>query len=850
MRSPQHIGFTRLAAVAVLIHLAACVPEADTIRDVPLAIDVTDVWSIDLDARLPSDLLYVDGNLVVLDGYQGRALVYNADHVLDRTIGTPETWGRPVRMALATAGGLWLVDPKRGLERVDMQGALQQEFGSDILAPSFEPIAMLDVGTDLIVSSRNGDVAWLNATTGAQRADLTQDSSGTDLGAIADIVPGVDGQLLAVDLMGGKIHVFSAGGTAEASFGRFGMWIGYMHKPKGAALAADGSVFVADSALGVQGFAPDDSLSGPIGIGRMPLGPVTSDGKPIAFDHAIAIEAVPGRTNQFVVLDQGAAKVWGFTVAPDTLAAARADHVRTLRQSLAIQEGRIAGVGESTCEQCHDGLLNDSREVFDKNLFRHPVDIKPKMEIPAFFPLSDDGKMRCVTCHSPHGVTSLEDAKSVRSHGQVVELIRHRPADELFTRMTREDSALCTACHGEDPHAKSTSKEGHPTGTVLVDMLKETLAKQGIDAGDATKANCLTCHAMHGASSETLARSSGEGGICVTCHVDQGITEKNHPLGSRMRIDHKPREGSEVPATPAGGPQCESCHQLAGGAGPALLRRPKDGGIVCVACHDDKARLADGTENHSNIRGEHGILCLGCHQVHGADQSRHLLAAVSTMAGDPNGCLACHAPGRPDAAAGVSPGRAGHPVDGRTHDKITLVCATCHDSHEPTPGQKAECKSCHEQRVAELKHGFAQCDDCHGVHRDPKLAGGAAAKFNPVTRRCLGCHAPETAGVNVPSVIVFQHAQLKFAGGRSRTGVLTSLALFGPTGQKVPSSENGDITCSTCHNTHTPDPSGISKLRIDGVKAGCKGCHGDDIEERYNYFHEPSKRQNLDVWEN
>lgn len=850
MRSPQQVRLQRVALFAVLGHLAACLPDADAVRDGPLALEVVDVWSMDVDARLPSDLLYVDGQLVVLDGYQGRALVYNEQHELTNTLGTSESFGRPVRLALASAGGFWLVDPKQGLRRVDMQGVSQQSFGPDVLGPAFEPMAVLDLGDDLVVSSRDGEIGWFNSTTGAVRASVTQDSAGRELGAVSDLVPAPDGQMFAVDLIGGRIHVFSAGGSAEASFGRFGMWTGYMHKPKGAAMAADGSMFVADSALGVQGFSPDDDLPGAVGIGRVPLGPIVTAGVPLEFEHAIAIESVPGKPNQFVVLDQQADKVWGFTVAQDTLAQARADHVRALRRSLATQEGRIAGVGESTCEQCHDGLLNDSREVWDKTLFRHPVDIKPKMEIPAFFPLSEDGMMRCVTCHSPHGTTSLEDAKSVRNSKQVVDLIRHHPEDQLFTRLTRDDSALCIACHGEDPHAKSSEKGGHPTGSVLVDLLRETLAKQGKDAGADTKAGCLTCHAMHGASSTTLTRSSGEGGICVTCHADQGIVEKNHPVGSRTQVDHMPREGSEIPSTPVGGPQCESCHQLAGGAGEALLRRPKDGGIVCVACHDDKARLADEMDNHSNVRGENGILCLGCHQVHGADQSRHLMVATSTLAGDPNGCLSCHAPGRPAAVAGVSPGRAGHLVDGKTHDKVTLVCATCHDSHEPTPGPAAECKACHEKRVAELKHGDATCDSCHSVHADPKLAGGAAAKFNPIARRCLGCHSPDSAVGKVPSVPVFQHEPLKFAGGRSRTGPLLALALYGPNGQQVPSSENGDVTCATCHNTHAPDPSGLTELRKNGVKEACKGCHGDDIEERYSYYHEPAKRQNLDVWEN
>ena len=41
----------------------------------------------------------------------------------------------------------------------------------------------------------------------------------------------------------------------------------------------------------------------------------------------------------------------------------------------------------------------------------------------------------------------------------------------------------------------------------------------------------------------------------------------------------------------------------------------------------------------------------------------------------------------------------------------------------------------------------------------------------------------------------------------------------------------------------------LSKMRISGVMEACRVCHGEDIEIRYKFVHQPTKREELDVWE-
>ena len=75
---------------------------------------------------------------------------------------------------------------------------------------------------------------------------------------------------------------------------------------------------------------------------------------------------------------------------------------------------------ERMCFSCHDGFMLDSRAVWRNPQHAHPVGMKPsdKVRIPTskgkvVFPLNDDGKMYCGTCHSAHGVDWKQDESPV-----------------------------------------------------------------------------------------------------------------------------------------------------------------------------------------------------------------------------------------------------------------------------------------------------------------------------------------------------------------------------------------------------------------------------------------------------
>lgn len=786
---------------------------------------------VQVSATLPTDLLLrPDGTIWVLDGYRSAIVPIGADG----KVGTPMTgdWGHPVRMASAAAGGVWLVDPGGRLVEVDAAGMTRKvvpvvgtrdyEEGG----PPAGPVAVLEDGAAVIVSDRHGRISWLSTENGSVLREIRVDEKENPLGTITDLVRGADGGFYAADAVAGRVHYIAPNGS-QWSFGRYGLWVGTMKQPKAVVPYGSGSLVV-DSELGaVQLFGMDGSARGV----------VTLDGAPLELRHPIAVEVTPA--GEVVVLEAGTATVWTLSLDAAVVAAHLAEAPpRWKRKALVETDEGAAGRNGENCLQCHDGLINDSRMVWDPSLGSHPMHEKIDKELPAFFSLDADGGLACVTCHSPHGASTLADVESVSWDGDRDLLVRHA-AEEPFLRMSRKDSALCVACHTEDPHRDAAvakigfSGGGHPVGAELARRMK--------DREDTVGQQCLACHAVHGADGEHLMRGEADGRLCASCHETQAAPAATHLTGLTGASSHPaPATGAQLPLDPSGRGTCRTCHDLAGGRGDALLRLPEDGGTLCAACHDDQASaLAFG---HRGVEGSNGISCLGCHDPHQASVPDRLLRNGGALtAADPTGCLGCHRPGGSGASAGVL--RGGHPVDGIAHASLEgkfLTCGSCHDPHGPKDDVPA-CGDCHTEPAAAAQrggHGKATCLDCHPAHENAPVAAMAGA--NPDVRACMGCHLDGRDGA--PTLAAWEHPELVFKPDGSRWTPLAGLPLYGPDGVAVPNGQNGELTCSSCHETHGPNASDPGdKLRRPGWKEVCTSCHGTDALVLYRYYHQPDR---------
>ena len=809
----------------IVVSLIGCVESSlqEPLAEAWPAVPVEVLAKVQVPAFRPTDVLVrPEGGAWVLDGDRGRIVPIAADGAVGAPFGTPEAWGHPVRLAPAAAGGAWLVDPAGRLIELDAAGKTVRQltvagvYGPDQVtdgpAPPTGPVAAVEVGDALVVSDRHGRLVWLALADGAVRTVIDRDPEDVRLATVTDLALAADGALLAADAVAARVHRIGADQT-WTSFGRFGQWIGTLRQPK-AVLAEGAGVWVADSALGaVQLFAADGSARGVL----------TLDGEPLALPHPIALDREAD--GDLLVLEAETATVW--TVRPDRAAldAALAQAPpRWQRKALADEHGGPAGVDGRNCLQCHDGLVNDGRKVWDPERGHHPVHERPEHAVPAFFPVDEDGGLMCVTCHSPHGSSSLADVEAVQGGADPDLLVRHA-ATEPFLRLERNNAALCVACHTEAPHEDAVGGLGlgsaHPTGAALAAKVQDN-----VQSG-----SCLTCHAVHGAEGEPLLRGEADGQLCVGCHEAEAAPGRSHPLGPAS-----PAAGAHLPLDRSGRTTCRTCHDLAGGGAHALLRLPQDGGALCAACH------ADHAQGHG-VRG-----CDSCHDPHDAAFAATLTRALGARTdADPNGCLGCHAPGKAAAAPGVSPGRAGHPVDGQVHGPGAdpLPCGTCHDTHDP--GEAPACGTCHTDEHAAAQrggHGSAACADCHPPH----AAGPQSrrAGINPRAAPCVACHVDRPAGdpARAPAPLAsWTHPDLVFRPDGARWTPLAGLPLFGPDGAELPAGQNGELTCASCHVTHGPDPAEPGdSLRRPGWKEVCTSCHGPEALVLYRYFHQPDRR--------
>lgn len=740
----------------------------------------------EVDATLPMDLDRLpDGGFVVLDGAAGRLHRFDPEGAPEGVLEHPGLHGA-VRLDLPSQGeGYWVADPEAGeVRRLSPDGTIERVLN---VAGAVD---VLDQASTLVVGTRGGEVVFVSPTGEGPPTVVARDVDDLPMGPIAAVLGTPDGQLLAVDTLGHEVHRFDGNRVPVGRTGRSGLWIGTLAKPKGAAITPGGALAVVDSALrAVQLFEPDGT----------PLGALGAD-EPWQSPHPVQV--VP-HGEELWVLDAEQATVYALTVTPEALAEARARAaLRHLRTPLVDADTVRAKAGEARlCIQCHDGVVNDDRYVWDEALHHHPVGVAPELAVPEFFPLDEAGQIRCGTCHSPHGTSTLAEAQGVEGEADRAHLVRHRGTEgDQFTRLSRADAELCVGCHSDAAHDSVLEQLGlegtaHPVGRALARALAkraETDARSTLPPGiDGT---CTTCHTPHGATRDKLGRDDTAGATCLACH-DEAVGRRSHPLDD---------EG------------CQSCHDLVGGTDAGLVRRPEDGGGLCASCHDDGPTTA-----HARLDGA----CASCHAPH---QSKGVaLARFAARDADPGACTACH----------ETTAQQGHPVGVATTDGA-LTCASCHEAHDPVPVTEG-CESCHEAAATAAQrgegHGGLACVACHGPH---EAAATSRLATNPADGMCLTCHGPRGSATRIRA---WTHEAPVFGGQGPRWEPLRSLALYRPDGSVAAADEGGELACISCHAVHGPD-AGRPDLNHDGWQGPCGACHGDETEWRYRDYHHPTKR--------
>jgi len=343
----------------------------------------------------------------------------------------------------------------------------------------------------------------------------------------------------------------------------------------------------------------------------------------------------------------------------------------------------------------------------------------------------------------------------------------------------KADSSTCIACH-ED---KTKGKAVH----------------------SAIAMGCTSCHEIRTTKDVTRIKliTTTPAALCLTCHADKNATEIKgtvHPPAVRDCVKcHDPHssDNKDQLLKPTSGDEkenlCLSCHKTGLNVSEKGSRHAAlDMG--CDTCHvTHKTGEMGKTEFDFHLAKAVPELCIGCHDVKGADlQKAHQNQPFETA-----NCVSCHDPHQ--SAAPKLMAKFTHPPFA---DKQCDVC------HAPAkdgkvvltqPNAKALCVTCHDDKAklietAKVQHPGAagDCTDCHSPHasRQPGLP-----KTNAVDI-CLSCHSDIADLAKKP-----YHHQPAFAQG-----------------------------CATCHQPHGGENDHL--LRTATTNALCLECHGPERQTK------------------
>jgi predicted CXXCH cytochrome family protein len=495
---------------------------------------------------------------------------------------------------------------------------------------------------------------------------------------------------------------------------------------------------------------------------------------------------------------------------------------------------------ERMCFSCHDGFVLDSRFALRGGRHGHPVGVTPsaKVRIPTsggkvIFPLNEDGKVYCGTCHTAHGVDWAQSESPV------------------FMRAKNVDSSLCLACHLE----KSTGPEegNHPVFRHL-QQLPDVLQRAGAKLGSDNSVICQSCHRVHGApEKKLLLLENSQSNLCGSCHADKHtIRQTKHDLSIMAPDARNMNDQTAIESGP-----CGVCHIPHNARGPALWARDVYPGVDtmsarCLSCHNPeglaKKKLPGGHSHPVNV----AIADIGITVSPQGWTSRFLslnkdkalkplplydARGLRTRETGRIGCASCHDPHVWSPLPTV-------PVDEQHAPEVTRASLEKIDGDGsssflrlPLDADGGLCINCHVDKaaVALSKHNLSisrppdkakEKEPAQKKSPDSNLPVAAASATAGV---CGACHQPHNAkgaflwsrdrgpgeGATVGLCTECHRADglagKKLVGAHSHplgkkppAGAKVDLPLFDvAAGRMAP---DGVVECATCHNPHQWDP--------------------------------------------
>ncbi len=430
------------------------------------------------------------------------------------------------------------------------------------------------------------------------------------------------------------------------------------------------------------------------------------------------------------------------------------------------------------CFSCHDGSTVDSRKhVFNDR--QHQVGVTPsdKITVPEKFPLDEQGKMTCATCHSAHGVSTEPGIEKT-----------------IFLRTSNNNSRMCRMCH-EGKEAGPESGH-HPVDETALTVSKEIYDYGGYTGDAPDQVICETCHMAHGGFTDKrlvlpVDRPGRYPVLCEACH---GKTPGRSETRSMNRFSHSvdvmpdsaqiPKaweSGTAVRLGMRGEVVCVTCHVThEAPVKESLLQTSNAQNSMCLQCHESQYELIANTRHDmsrmapeaQNLKGETAAEsgpCGVCHLMHeGVGPfmwARRWQGKEEPAVGV---CISCHDEGK--CASDTPLPETGHPVGvtpeagsadmdfplysstGKRSAQGAVYCSSCHNSHQwdpADPGDKGETDAPGTINNSFLRTSHEQSALCAGCHKEEAAVSGTdhdLSRSAPEEKNIHG-QAPAESGV-------------------------------------------------------------------------------------------------------
>ena len=701
-----------------------------------------------------------------------------------------------------------------------------------------------------------------------------------------------DSYLYAVDVLNSRVQIFNAQGKHFSQIGRFGLHPGDLFRPNGLAINQQDFVFISDSYIGhisifkagrFMGYLMDEHYK--------PLFFTTPVYLSLHNDRLLLVDAINNRIIQLKL----SYRVQVQETSPQSSSEKHSSsgkncitcHVswenKQHIKSLPIDDKPVLPVAsEKMCYSCHHGVVVESR-IAIKNKHQHPTlytdpilytdsgRSNPEQDsIPDVFPLltneeSDNKKLLCTSCHSPHNSDKDQE-------------VLYKGHKNSWMRISNRDGDLCEQCH-----ESKTIGENHPLGIKFLPAptsstniskkdthyvlekhlqhgLPDELVNNGAMLDRQQQLICQTCHQIHaGQEKDLLTLPNANSELCISCHKSKYRAGKKaahqqgiHPVNIKLdkAIKYKGKTISKV--------TCSSCHKMHNGE---LNTDIED---LCTTCHQHhtakNAKAAAKKGIHPiNIRLKKAIkingklvkkiTCLTCHSVHQGEKQ-----TASLVQTDKNGelCKNCH--------------KEQQQVLNTDHD-LRLTASKKKNRHHQYPEQAGLCGSCHSMHKGHTEKN--QQAFLYAVKTVPPSTEQAKKRDAILLERdqlCLNCH--QDKGLAKDKVVNhFSHPYQDMIL-RSDKNKMPLLKASNKKTSKLDlaikeNHEFGMIACVTCHNPHIWSPNKLNNHSKKSNKEGngsnsflrktdvqntfCITCHGIETRIKYKYYHDKSKARNIGV---